>query len=332
MKSTLGPTQTAIVLPEDPHTEALFERPRPPLQSGVIFVDTLQAVDEKADRDIFQHNLPSIIVIGPVLGWHAWFHGLRSGSPAEEFIDWVTHSVIPAHYDKIAEYTLPSAQYILKGDLLKVYRLRGDDSATVSATANRSSTAWLKAVPGTSAYVRGDGDGATQATVCDSTDSYVAFASGAARSDCRSLAQGDVVTVGNPVGTLEQDGTRTTIFALSDASGAVLGVIDASRLRPRIPVGTILETGGTDGQQPRLWFNREQSRLSWDGYLASPAQSISPGLSVEVLAQHPYDGGADAYVKILTGKLAGTLGWTSDLTLPSDLVPTDEFAVASGDQ
>jgi hypothetical protein len=327
IKATLRPTQTAIVLPEDPHTEALFERPRPPLQSGVIFVDTLQADDEKADREILAQNLPSIIVIGPTLVWHQWFHALRRGSPAEQFIDWVTRSVIPAHYDMIAQYRLAPAQYISKGDLVKVYRLR-DDPSSVSPAGN-SSASWLKLAPGTSAYARGDGDGATQATVCDSPESYANFAAGAGRGGCHEVAQGDVLTVGRPVGTLDQDGTKTTIVAVNDAAGATLGVIDASRLRPRIPVGTMLETAGSDGQAPRLWYDREQSLLSWDSYLSSPAQFISPGLDVEVLDQHAYDGAADVYVKILTGDRAGTMGWTSDLTLPSAAVPTDHFAVAS---
>jgi hypothetical protein len=328
VKSTLRPTQTAIVLPEDPHTEALFERPRPPLQSGVIFVDTLQAKDEESDRETFAHNLPSIIVIGPTIVWHHWFHALRTGSPAEQFIDWVTNSVIPAHYDQIAIYKLAEAQYIPKGDLVKVYRLRGDDSA--SSTSSGSSASWLKLAPGVSAYARGDGDGATQATVCDSPESYANFAAGTSLSGCREVARGDVLTVGEPVGTLDQDGTKTAIFAVTDAGGSNVGVIDASRLRPRIPAGTILETGGTDGQLPRLWFDREQSLMSWGGYLASPAQSIPAGLRVQVLDQVPYDGAPDVYVKILTGDRAGTMGWTSDLTLPDDPVPTDQFTVASG--
>ena len=165
--------------------------------------------------------------------------------------------------------------------------------------------------------------------MCDSPESYTNFAAGAGRGGCREVAQGNILTVGRPVGALDQDGTKTTIVAVNDAGGATLGVIDASRLRPRIPVGTLLETGGTDGQGPQLWLDREQSLLSWDGYLSSPAQSILPGLGVEVLDQHPYDGAADVYVKVLTGDHAGTIGWTSDLTLPRSVVPTDRFAVAS---
>jgi hypothetical protein len=332
VKAWTLPTETALVLPEDPHTEALFERPRPPLRSGVMFVDTLQAADQIADQQTLAQNPPAVIIIAPVYAWRPWSAYLRRHSPLEQTIDWVTKTLVPARYYLAARYILPKAQWLPDGDTMLLYRLRAPAPPPAAVPGPSAKLpAWLAPGPGAQAYLEDDGRGTVDATLCDSPQSYAAFAGGGSREHCSPYPRGTPVRIAAAAGSLDLDGSRTPLYDVASPAGQRLGVIGVERLRPLVPPHTILMARASGGTPPSFWLNRE---ISGDAPLRPPdapsgAATLQANTLVEVLYQGAYDGDADLFVRVLTGPRRGDMGWMTGLSLPYAGVSAGQFALAA---
>ncbi len=106
VRELAAPTETVLTLPEDLQLATLIDRPRPALKGAIVFVDQYpeRVLDE--DRAALTAALPKVIVIHPAERqlWKEQFAIWRTGSAAEQFVDWVLDDVLPKHYRRDRTY------------------------------------------------------------------------------------------------------------------------------------------------------------------------------------------------------------------------------------
>lgn len=104
-EATPGTGDEVLLLPEDPHVEAWFERPRPHLTSAITFVD--QYWDRYVDEDFrrLEARPPKVIVIGP-RGFIVGFDSLwgQRGHGVDRLITRVRTELIPGKYRRAREH------------------------------------------------------------------------------------------------------------------------------------------------------------------------------------------------------------------------------------
>ena len=88
------PTDTVLLLPDDPNVAAWFDRPRPPVGSAIVFVDQygMQYVD--ADVARLRATPPKVIVIGP----RNWWSKPSWNSSVIDLIRTLRSDVLPGGY------------------------------------------------------------------------------------------------------------------------------------------------------------------------------------------------------------------------------------------
>jgi hypothetical protein len=115
-----APTDTVMLLPNDPNVESWFERPRPRLSSCNIFAD--QYWDRYVDRDFMLLHAypPKVIVVGPRNFWQRFSRLYQPDRATERLGLLIVNKLIPARYGLEASVPIKFAD----GDFMDVYVLR----------------------------------------------------------------------------------------------------------------------------------------------------------------------------------------------------------------
>jgi len=113
-----------LMLPEDPETVALFERPRPDVRGGIIFFDMYRDTFVDGDVAELEAHPPEVIVLGPSgnLGWGLFMFGPAHDSRgASRLMRRIESELLPTRY-RLAETIPLSARD--PSNTMAIYQLR----------------------------------------------------------------------------------------------------------------------------------------------------------------------------------------------------------------
>ncbi len=99
IKDITAKDDKVLLLPSDPNVESWFNRPRPELNTALIFTD--QYWDKYVEDDLvrLEQQLPKIIIIGPRKRWLSFSRQWNAGKGSDRFIGLVKQEIIPRYYE-----------------------------------------------------------------------------------------------------------------------------------------------------------------------------------------------------------------------------------------
>ena len=119
VRSATTPSDTVLLLPEDPDVEAWWDRRRPNLSSAIIFTDQYWPRFVKTDFQRLTERPPKLIIVGPRNFWPVFSR--RWAGADGLLIDRVLNELVPRRYKQIDAHPI---QYGGKADFMDVYLLQ----------------------------------------------------------------------------------------------------------------------------------------------------------------------------------------------------------------
>ncbi len=119
-----GKADRVLMLPEDPETVALFERPRPDVSGGIIFFDMYRDAFVDADIAKLEAHPPQVIVLGPSgnLGWGLFMFGPTHDSRgASRLMRRLEAKLLPTRYQRVETIPLNARD---PSNTMAIYQLR----------------------------------------------------------------------------------------------------------------------------------------------------------------------------------------------------------------
>jgi hypothetical protein len=118
VRSITSNQDDVLLLPNDPHVETWFERPRPTTTSHNIFPD--QYLDARVEEDfsLLARNPPAVIIIGPRNFWRSFGRMWHTDKGAERLIDLVQGKLLPTHYEHVSAHPIV---HLGKEDYMDIY-------------------------------------------------------------------------------------------------------------------------------------------------------------------------------------------------------------------